>query len=349
VKESYEEQLKLGEELTRKMQEHEPDNEDGDPPAVENPVQKDRSLKGLFDMKFMREAEERREADFEELQQAVSSEKGGIVTIAAQRPPLKIASQPTPPTEKVPPITSEKPPIVAPEKVPTPSEKADPSNPWLSREKKRTRRFVSATSFHQPTPAELTAAEDRINLARRDEQRELLADAMGLSTEFAAQKTAAAEREAERGVDDMSALHLDGWGAWTGPGVVESAKARERREQLEAKRAKVVQDALRERKDAQMPHVVLREGPDPAVEKYSIPEVPRMYTSAKQLQAQLAFPIAPEVNSVAGFRQLTAPEISADAGGIIEPIFFTKMQKQKAKIEKRNRARKGFQNPKKKL
>jgi U3 small nucleolar RNA-associated protein 14 len=179
----------------------------------------------------------------------------------------------------------------------------------------------------------------------REEQQEVLADAMGLSAEFAAEKEAAAMREVERGVDKMSDLHIEGWGSWTEPGLMESDGAKRRREHLEQERAKAVSEALRERKDSQIPPVMLRHGVDPAVEKYSIPEAPKMYRTPKQLQAQLALSVNPEVNSVGGFMRLIAPDIVMEPGKVIEPIFFTKIKKQKGTIEARHRTRRPLERP----
>jgi U3 small nucleolar RNA-associated protein 14 len=355
VKQHYEEQIRLGEELTRKICGYESVNSDeAEAPPVENPVEKDPKLKKLFNMKFMRDAEEHRQEDLEDLKRQVGGPKSGIVTmVGCDREPPQVPAEPSPGAHKVEVASAPERPqkaelLPSPQKVEQPPKgEGEEENPWLQPSRKRTRRFVSANWFHQPTDQELAAAEERINLARREEQQEVLADAMGLSAEFAAEKEAAAMREAERGVDKMSDLHIEGWGAWTGPGVVESDGAKRRREHLEQERAKAVSEALRERKDSQMPHVVLRDGVDPAVEKYSIPEVPKMYRTPKQLQAQLAFSINPEVNSVGGFRRLIAPDIVTEPGTVIEPIFFTKMKKQRDKIEARNCARRPLEGPNK--
>jgi U3 small nucleolar RNA-associated protein 14 len=206
----------LGEEFTRKIKGYESVDNEEETPMVKNPVQKDLSFKGLFDMKFMRQAKGHHEADFEEMKETVSSEKRDIVTIPSQRSHVQSEIL----IEKVPQLPSEK-AVTVFEKVPAsiPSE-----NPWLSKKRKRGCLFVSAASFHQLTDTELAAGEDRVNLARRDEQREVLFDAMDLSSEFAAQKLVMAEREFKCGVDDLSLLHLDGWGLWAGPGAVESDK-----------------------------------------------------------------------------------------------------------------------------
>jgi U3 small nucleolar RNA-associated protein 14 len=345
-KEFYEEQLRLGEELTRKIQAN--DREADDHAPIENPIEKDKTLKPLFDMKFMREAEERKQREFEDLKREVEGESSGLVTVLSKRPDTPIAkkvrSETSPRSEKIESIVVEVSEKLEPSRL-EPTEKVE--NPWLDKKKKSGRRFVSAASFHQPTDAELAAAQESINLARREEQREVLADAMGLTEEFARDKEAAAMKESQTGLADMSELHLQGWGAWAGPEVVESEGARKRRETLEAKRKALVDEALKERKDRQMPHVVLREGVDQAVERYSIPEVPKFFATPKQLQSQLAFPLGPELNSVTGFHQLIAPDLLAEAGTVIEPIFFTKMQKQKGKILKRNQARKGLEEQKK--
>jgi U3 small nucleolar RNA-associated protein 14 len=360
AKEHFEEQLRIGVELTRKIKGYDGgDDDEGDEEELkkehEEIVTKDKGLTRLFEMKFMKEAEERKEQELEELKKSLEepddTPASGIVTIRSEQttPGLKRKSaravpeeKPTPPPPPPPPTQEE-----APEKQEIEEEEADKEkNPWLARRKKKGRRLVSATGFHQPTQEELAAAAKRISLARNESQKEVLMDAFGLSEEFQKEKEAEARKESEKGLVDMDSLHLPGWGSWTGPGVVESAGAKRRREALEAERKQITEEALRARKDSQMPHVMLHEGNDPAVERYSIPMVPRAYTSAKQLQVQLAYPMGPEVNSVSGFRQMTAPDMIAEAGHAIEPVFHTKMRKQKEKIQKRRAGRKALEDRK---
>jgi U3 small nucleolar RNA-associated protein 14 len=259
VKQHYEEQIRLGEEPTRKIRRYESANADEtEAPPVENPVEKDPKLKKLFDMKFMRDAEEHRQEDLEDLKPQLGGPKSGIVTmVGCDREPPQVPAEPSP--------------------------GAQPSG-------KRIRRFVSANWFNP------------------------------------------------------SGLPIKGCGPWPGPGVVESDGAERRREHLEQERAKAVSEALRERKDSWRPNVRLRDGVDPAVEKYSIPEVPKMYQTTKQLQAQPAFCMNPEVNSVGGFRRLIAPDIVTEPGKVIDPIGFRK-KKEKDRIVAKNRARRRRERP----
>lgn len=344
VRASYEEQVRRGEELSRKIRGYDrPGNDDAsDDEEIENPVERDEKLKSIFDMQFMKDAEQMKEQKIEEIKKALAEENEaiestGLITlrskrdsiIKAEEPKPKPETKPAPPQEEAPPVEEPKPAEETPKE----------ENPWLKRKKKSNRRFVSATSFHQLTDSDLAKAAEKVNFAKREEQREILADAFGLQDEFEKEKEAAALKEAEKGLTPISDLHKPGWGSWVGPGVKPSEGAQRRLKKIEEERDQIRKAALQERKDSQMPHVMLHEGADPAVDKYSM-DLPKLYTNPKQLKAQLAFPLMPEVNSAEGFSRLITPSMIAEAGKIIDPIRFTKMMKMKDKIHKRNAQRK---------
>ncbi|OHS98322.1 hypothetical protein TRFO_08886 [Tritrichomonas foetus] len=373
VKASFEQQVKLGEELTKKINGYGLDDDSDDENETklpENPINNNKQLKGLFDMKFMKDAEARKEKELEDLLKSaeeaqVESEEvpaTGIITVRSnQSLNMKQKQNNVEKVEK----SSEKGEITSKQEENTENAKTESQtqeakenennsneskdaeqNPWMKR-KKRGKRFVSATSINQVTEADLKAAEEKINLAKKEEQREVIADIFGLSEEFQKEKEAQAAKEAERELPDMGVLHLEGWGAWAGPGAEESEGAKRRREKLENERKKIMEEAIKDRKDSRMPHVIYKDGVDKAVEKYSIPNVPKMYTNPKQLQAQLKYPIGPEFNSVSGFQTLIKPEMVTEAGHIIEPIFFTKNQRRKEKTQKKIAARKALETSKK--
>ena len=355
VKASYEEQVRRGEELARKIKGYDrgAGNDESDDEELENPIQKDEKLKSIFDMQFMKDAERMKEQKIEEIKRALAEENevaeaSGLVTVRSNRNEIiKKKEEPKPvqkeekPAEKQ---EAEKPAEEVKE-VEEPKEEKGEQNPWLNRKKKSSRRFVSATSFHQLTDSDLAKAAEKINFAKKEEQKEILADAFGLQEEFEKEKEATALKESEAGLTPMSDLHKPGWGSWVGPGAKPSEGALRRQRRIEEERDQIRKAALQERKDSQMPHVMIHEGVDPAVEKYSM-DLPKIYTNPKQLKAQLAFPLMPEVNSAEGFNQLITPNMIAEAGKIIDPIRFTKMMRMKEKIHKRNVQRKPLESAK---
>lgn len=357
VRKSYEEQIRLGEELTKKIMGYQSDDSgDEEQPLPANPAKESKKLNDLFNMKFMKEAEERKEKEFQELQKVFggadeeaedSAPATGIVSIKPSREESAAAKEEVKKEEvKKEEVKKEE---VKKEEIKEESEskqtetEQQETNPWLQKKKPK-RRFVSASSFHQPTEDELRAAEDRINLAKKEEQKEIIADAFGLTEEFEKEKEAQAAKEAEKDLPNMDDLFIQGWGSWAGPDGTETEGTKRRREAMEAKRNAVIEEALRDRKDSMMPHVMLRDGVDPAIAKYGIQNVPRFYTNAKQLQAQLQYPIGPEYNSVSGYNTLIQPDMKAQAGQRIDPIFFTKMGKRREKINKMKENRKALES-----
>lgn len=345
VRQSYEDQLKLGEELTKKIQGPLDPKEEAEraEQAANEALQNDSQLKGLFNMKFMKDAEARKEAEAEKSKNANDQEieSSGIVTIKSDSNQTftKIAK------------TDIK--VEIPEDAePAPAKKEEEkkkTNIWLNpnQPQKKKTRFVNAGSFHQPTEAELKKLESNVKSLKVDDQQELLAEAIGYTEEFQKEKEAQALKDAQKDLADVSELHLQGWGSWVGPNGEESEGAKRHKERSIKKRNEIISQAINERKDKDRANVILSEGSDPATQKYSIPELPKQYTNAKQLQAQLKFNTAPETNSVSGFMQMIKPEIEFIAGQGIEPIGFTKALKVKRSIASRNEKRKNLEESKK--
>lgn len=380
VLKSYEEQVKLGEELSKKinglgLDNSDDESDDDDKSKIpENPIKENNHLKPLFDMQFMKEAEERKEKELEEYTKMMEGDEtvdqevpaSGIVTVRSNQgfqmkkqkeSPEKIndkseniKAQSTDNAEKA----SEESQTQIKDKsdqVSNNSEenKQNDDNPWLSNKKKRRgNRFISANSINQVTESELKAAAENIDLARKEEQKDILADMFGLKEEFEKEKEQQALKETERVLPNMDELHMEGWGSWAGPGAEESEGARRRRERIEAEREKIKQEIIQGRKDSQYPHVILRDGVDPAVEKYSITDVPKMYSNPKQYSSQLKYPLGPEFNSATGFQKLNRPEMIAQSGTVIDPISFTKYMKLKERNQRRKGQRRALEDTKKK-
>jgi len=348
VKDSYDHQLRLGEELTKKitLRGMNEDNSEEEEETIENPLVKEKGLKSLLDMKFMKEAEEKKDKEKEELKKLLSTgnseeiASSGILTIKAA--PVLVNKAEEPMKSDEPPKPKENKEIIKKVETETPKTSTPKSNPWLSKQKKKMTKFVSA-SFQQPTEQELKEITDHAEFAAKEGQESVLADVLGLEEEFKKEKEELAKKESEKGMASIDQLHVQGWGSWTGAGSTETEGAKRRREGLERERNLAIEQSLKERKDYGNDNVILSQTMDPAIERYALTEVPKFYHNAKQLQAQLSYPIGPEFNSVSGFQTLIKPEIVTVAGKPIEPIFMTKMRRRKEKIDKRKQNRKALE------
>lgn len=371
VRQSYEDQLKLGEELTRKIQlkaEQAGDEEEEDEEVIQQTV-KNSHIKGLLDMSFMKEAAQKKENAMQELEKMIedvdSAPSTGIINVA-NKPVTPIANKKK--NSKKDEKQEQKPEETKKEEVKTEEAKAEEvkaeeiksdeiqseekveekpktttpkANPW-SRHNKKQRKTINA-NFQQPTKEELETMNTGVDFSK-DGQEEELAKMLGYEDEFKREKEEQAEKEASKDVAGMNELHVAGWGSWTGLGAVESERAKKRREALEKERRAIIDKAVSERKDAHLDGVILQEENDTTADKYAIKEVPHGYSNAKQLKAQLSYPIGPEFNSVTGFQKLIQPDIKTIAGEKIEPIFMTKMNRRKQRIDKMKANRKALES-----
>ncbi|KAI3931042.1 hypothetical protein MKW92_027958 [Papaver armeniacum] len=111
---------------------------------------------------------------------------------------------------------------------------------------------------------------------------------------------------------------VPGWGQWTHiqkkkglPSwmVEEHAIAQKKRE-----------DALKERKDSHLKHVIISERVDKKVEKLHTATVPYPYTSQEQYERTLRVPLGPDFNPATKVGALIRPEVVKEPGVIIKPI-----------------------------
>jgi len=168
-------------------------------------------------------------------------------------------------------------------------------------------------------------------------QRALVAAAFagdeGVVAEFAAEKRAQAEREADELASgpktpsqkqndphSTDGSELPGWGSWAGSSAARRAAAAA--SAVEAARARRAQAASR-RKDAHLADVAVSERWDKkANAKFSAPSLPYPFTSAEAHDRSLRQPLGRDYNTDASFRDLTRPSVIAKAGILIKPARF---------------------------
>ncbi|KAI3925417.1 hypothetical protein MKW98_015765, partial [Papaver atlanticum] len=111
---------------------------------------------------------------------------------------------------------------------------------------------------------------------------------------------------------------VPGWGQWTHiqkkkglPSwmVKEHAIAQKKRE-----------DALKERKDSHLKHVIISERLDKKAEKLHTATVPYPYTSKEQYERTLRVPLGPDFNPATKVGALIRPDVVKEPGVIIKPI-----------------------------
>lgn len=340
-KKNFEEQLRLGQELTQKIQDPiQEEDEESIRQRIDDSIRNDEQLKQLFNMKFMKDAEIRKDKEIQKIgNENMEQESTGIVTVKSHTNLSLKISVPNDVTEQK--AHSN----VDIEYNEVKKQSTTQSNPFINASKPQPKKkrscFVNAASMSQPTETELKKISQSY-FSKNDDQNQLMADAFSYTEEFQKEKERQALKDAEKDLAELDELHLPGWGSWTGPSGEQSKGAKLREDKIIRARNDIINKAVQERKDANKTNVILSEGVDPAVEKYSIPELPKIYSSKKQLEAQLAFTLCPETNSITGFKEIIRPEIEFAAGQGIEPVGLTKALKAKSKIARRNQARKSL-------
>lgn len=390
LKESYEKQLKLGEELMKKVNikkslEGDDEEEDEEEEEIKDEVKAEgEKFEGLLNMKFMKEAAQKKENEIEELKKMLAEDDSketkstGIVTIArkakGEKPKGKVVNADgddyvedevdekakkeiaeengevldKQPEEKASKETEE---IQEPPAAEAPVvEKQEPKkiSPFQRKQNRIQRKTVDAKQFflEQPTENELNQIADGINFKKNEENEEVLNEMFGHNDEFDREKEELAIKEASASLPSMDEMHLEGWGSWTGPGVKPNARAERRKKQLEKERQKIIEDAKKNRKDANLEGVILSEEALKTVDRYAITDVPHAYSNPRQLKAQMSYPIGPEFNTVSGYQQLIKPDMITKAGAPIEPIFMSKMNKRKERIVRMKNQRKSLDQDK---
>jgi U3 small nucleolar RNA-associated protein 14 len=144
------------------------------------------------------------------------------------------------------------------------------------------------------------------------------------------------EREKDEQVEDQADVRgkdpkarLPGWGTWVGEGVVESDRARARREAreklAEMERAGKIAAVRQIRRDANLKHVIVSEKLDRQAAKYKARNPPNGVTK-QHYERLLAMPVGKEWQTTATHHRLTMPAITTQTGVVIKPITARKLK-----------------------
>jgi len=77
----------------------------------------------------------------------------------------------------------------------------------------------------------------------------------------------------------------------------------------------------KQRKDANLPDVIINENKDTKVEKYKTESVPRLFESREAYERSLRNPLGKDWNTLSMHKAMTKPKITTRTGTVIDPIF----------------------------
>ncbi|KAK9806336.1 hypothetical protein WJX72_010623 [[Myrmecia] bisecta] len=189
----------------------------------------------------------------------------------------------------------------------------------------------------QPDSARDSGDEDNMQPLAGTEltQRQLISRAFAgddVEAEFAAEKAA---EVAEELPDIETPSVMPGWGAWAG-------QAREPRWMQDArtKAQKAKEKAAGNRKDAKLKAVMISERWDKKASKYSTASVPFPFDSRETYERSIRQPMGRDFNTDSAFRDFTRPAILKSTGVIIEPLKYSKpLADEDAKLSKLSNAK----------
>ncbi|ORY83739.1 Utp14 protein-domain-containing protein [Protomyces lactucae-debilis] len=336
------ERLQRGEDLERKIRGDDEDVSEED--QADDAEEEALPNKGVFAMKFMRDADAREARD---LDAEDEEEVEGLIERNAGRRRFAPAAQATPeePQEAVSdndPDASARLNMVERRSKPTPSsrelpdpEADDDENPWLTATPRRDKSHVSAkdddashkfavklAKAKKATKAPkhagnmkpaldmtkvLTIADD----AQPALQQDLVAQAFAgddVVAEFAAEKEAAEQADAPQEIDET----LPGWGSWTGADIKRKPKKRFIR--------KVEGLDVEARKDKGLAHVVINEKRMKLAKPLMTAAVPFPYATKEQYERSLQMPLGKEWATRSTFQRTTMPKVVVKQGAVIAPM-----------------------------
>lgn len=167
-------------------------------------------------------------------------------------------------------------------------------------------------------------------ISASEDQRRLVREAFAADesdTELELEREKEEEIEELAGVGKRDTDVLPGWGSWTGEGVVESQRAKERRlrrEREEEERRKAVMEKVRIiRKDADLKHVIINEKVDKKAAIYKARAVP-MGTTQDHYERMLAIPVGREWQTSIAHRKMIVPKITVEKGKVLKPLLTPK-------------------------
>ncbi|EFO22486.1 Utp14 protein [Loa loa] len=141
-----------------------------------------------------------------------------------------------------------------------------------------------------------------------ENQEEVIAKAfedVDVIGDFEAEKEAVEAAENPKDID----LTLQGWGSWTGPGIISRKKDRF-----------VIKVPKKKRKDAGKTGLIISEAVDQSIEKIQLKSIPFPYTTVEDYEAVVRQPIGKEWNPQRIHMKLIQPHIITKAGRIIKPL-----------------------------
>ncbi|KAI3648658.1 hypothetical protein MP228_006512 [Amoeboaphelidium protococcarum] len=182
-------------------------------------------------------------------------------------------------------------------------------------------RAASQQSDAPSSTAELPDVEPEITFtSQKDLISMAFADDNVIDKEFSKEKKAFASEEAPQEVDNR----LPGWGHWEGAGVSkkQKQKALQNSKRFTTKSGGVEKE---NRKDRGMKRVIITEKKDKKfASKYLVDTIPFPYKSREQYEASLRIPLGKEWNTVSVHNKLIQPRVSVKPGKIIQPLRYTK-------------------------
>ncbi|GJP32860.1 hypothetical protein CLOM_g17454 [Closterium sp. NIES-68] len=154
------------------------------------------------------------------------------------------------------------------------------------------------------------------------EQAELMRLAFAgddVAAEFEAEKERVVEKEVGR---EEGPVTLPGWGQWEEVQRRKGAPKWIEEEREAAKRRRM--DAVKQRADSKLKHVIVSEKDNKKIEKFFVPELPNMYRNRAEYARSIRTPIGRDFNTEAAFRSMTRPAVMKPVGVVIKPVRYVK-------------------------
>lgn len=135
---------------------------------------------------------------------------------------------------------------------------------------------------------------------------------------------------------------LPGWGQWTHIQKKKGLPSWMLKEHDDAKKKR--EEALKNRKDASLEHVIISEKLDKKAEKLHTKTLPYPYTSKEVFEQSIRMPIGPEFNPVTTVGALNRPEVLKRTGVSIKPIKYEDIDPHEKSEGHKNRRQKPHQS-----
>ncbi|CAI5998363.1 unnamed protein product [Closterium sp. NIES-65] len=136
-----------------------------------------------------------------------------------------------------------------------------------------------------------------------------------VAAEFEAEKERVVEKEVGR---EEGPVTLPGWGQWEEVQRRKGAPKWIEEEREKAKRRRM--DAVKQRADSKLTHVIVSEKDNKKIEKFFVPELPNMFRNRAEYARSIRNPIGRDFNTEAAFRSMTRPAVMKLVGVVIRPV-----------------------------